>query len=165
MKKYPIFLLFLILSCKNTNEKKDWIKTSEKITAEEKNQENTNIYNSEEALWEYQFDKEISDFKINKVREFNPDTLSIQKITNIINLNWPKVQVKYVQRINDTIFLKIPNSKILTQQMGTTGAEQFLISTTFSFTELDGVNYVSYEFETGDHASPGIYGRESWAQN
>ncbi|WP_160114226.1 hypothetical protein [Aquimarina sp. AU119] len=162
MKTYHIFLLFLILSCKNTSEKKDSINTPDKILMEEKNQENTNIYNSEQALWEYQFDKEISDFKIKKVREFNSDTLTSKKIEKIINHNWPKVQIKYTRKNKDTVFIDIPDSNVLTQQMGTTGAEQFLISTTFSFTELEGINYVSYNFEIGDHASPGVYGRNNW---
>jgi hypothetical protein len=47
--------------------------------------------------------------------------------------------------------------------MGSAGAESFMITTTYSFTELKGINYVSFDFEEGDHAMPGVYNRNSWA--
>ena len=62
----------------------------------------------------------------------------------------------------DTVFIYIPDSGVLTQQMGSAGAEQFMVSTTYSFTELIGITYVSFEFEFGDHANPGVYDRQSW---
>ncbi len=46
--------------------------------------------------------------------------------------------------------------------MGTSGAEGFMVSTTFTFTELNGIKYVSYDFQYGDHANPGVYDRHSW---
>lgn len=49
--------------------------------------------------------------------------------------------------------------------MGSAGAESFMISTTFSLTELKGVNYVSYDFEEGDPSRPGVYNRNSWDEN
>ena len=165
MKTYYILLLFLILSCTNTKEKKESIKALDKTVKTEKDHEKMDSFRSEKALWEYTFDNDINDFKIKKARAFNADTLNAEKIEAIINQNWPKVQIKYIKTINDTILIKIPNSTVLTQQMGTTGAEQFLISTTFSFTELKGINYVWYDFEMGDHASPGVYDRESWNEN
>ena len=165
MKVSYILLLFLILSCTNTKEKKESIKTSDKTSKKEKDHEKMDSFQSEKALWEYTFDNDINDFKIKRARTFNADTLTAKKIEAIINQNWPEIRIKYIKTINDTILIKIPNSTVLTQQMGTTGAEQFLISTTFSFTELKGINYVWYYFEMGDHASPGVYDRESWNEN
>jgi len=46
--------------------------------------------------------------------------------------------------------------------MGTWGADQFVISTTYSFSELAGIKYVSFTFIEGDHAMPGVYSRNSW---
>jgi hypothetical protein len=72
------------------------------------------------------------------------------------------VQIKFIGISNDTAFISIPDSEVLTQQMGTAGAESFMISTTFSFTELNGIKYVSFDFEKGDHGVPGVYNRNSW---
>lgn len=162
MKGYYIILFFLIFGCKDSNEKKDITKPLNTIPTEEKSQENTTAYSAKHALWEYQFDEENNDFKIKKIRPFNADTLNAKKVKSIVNKTWAKVQIKYIKTNKDTIFLAIPNSTVLTQQMGTIGAEQFLISTTFSFTELKGIQYVSYSFETGDHATPGVYERSTW---
>ena len=46
--------------------------------------------------------------------------------------------------------------------MGTTGAEEFMVSCTYSFTELTNVNYVKFKFIEGDHTVPGVYSRTSW---
>ena len=46
------------------------------------------------------------------------------------------------------------------QQMGTTGADEYMSVITFTLTELKGVRYVNLDFEEGDHASPGTYNRQ-----
>jgi hypothetical protein len=63
------------------------------------------------------------------------------------------------------VFVSIPESEVLTQQMGTAGAESFMVTTVYSFTEIKDIKYVSFDFEAGDHASPGIYSRNSWDEN
>jgi hypothetical protein len=90
--------------------------------------------------------------------------LTIQLIEKIVNKTWPKVQIKYLKTSKDTVFIAIPNSEVLTQQMGTSGAEAFMISTTYSLTDLKGIKYVSYDFEIGDHANPGVYSRSYWKE-
>jgi hypothetical protein len=59
----------------------------------------------------------------------------------------------------DTAFIVIDNSNYLTQQMGTTGADEYLAKLTFSLTELESINFVNLNFEEGDHAVPGTYER------
>lgn len=127
-------------------------------------QKNTFIHNPTDALWEYKFDTILKDFKLVKLRQYNKDTLTIKRVENIINKTWPKVQIKYLKSSKDTVFITIPESEVLTQQMGSSGADAFMISTTYSFTDLNGIKYVSYDFEIGDHASPGVYNRNSWTQ-
>jgi hypothetical protein len=121
-------------------------------------------YNEEYALWAYQFDTLSREFKPVKLKRFNGDSLTPQSIEAIVNKTWLKVQIQYLRTSHDTVFITIPYSEVLTQQMGSTGAEEFMVSTTYSFTELKGIKYVAYDFELGDHASPGIYQRASWDQ-
>jgi len=83
----------------------------------------------------------------------------------IINKTWPRVQIKYIKTSHDTAFISIPESEVLTQQMGSAGAESFMVSTVYSFTEIKGIKYVSLDFEFGDHANPGVYNRNSWDEN
>ncbi len=59
----------------------------------------------------------------------------------------------------DTAFIDIDNSDYLTQQMGTTGADEYLTKLIFTLTELENINYVKLNFMEGDHALPGTYER------
>jgi hypothetical protein len=114
------------------------------------------------ALYSYTFNEELETYEINRLRPFDNDTLTGEGLERIINKTWPTVQIKYTGILNDTAFVSIPNSQVLTQQMGSAGAESFLVTTTWSFTELKGISNVAYDFEVGDHATPGVYNRNSW---
>lgn len=100
-----------------------------------------------------------------QMRPVDNDTLTGEALEKIINSAWPKVQINFTGTSNDTAYLSIPDSEALTQQMGSAGAESFMISTTWSFTELKGIRYVAFDFIYGDHAMPGVYSRTSWKQN
>lgn len=154
-----LFGIYLGFGCGGSMNKKD---LSEHSTNGNKT-ESSIVYLSKEALWEHQFDTLNMDFQIVRSRNFISDTLTPQKIELIVNKTWPHVQIEIEKTDGDTIFLKIPDSEVLTQQMGTSGSESFLITTTFSFTELVQINYVSFEFEAGDNASPGIFARSDWS--
>lgn len=87
------------------------------------------------------------------------DTLSAQNILQLINNNYDSIRVDYVKTSHDTIYVHIPNSEMLTENIGSTGAEMFMASTTYSLTELNGVHFVNFDFKEGEHASPGVYDR------
>ena len=115
------------------------------------------------AIWTYSFDEQLRDFKPVKRRNINQDSLNLDFRIKLINRNWmDQVEIKYDDRSGDTLFIDIPNSIMLTQQMGTQGALEFMVSTTFTLTELKGINNISYQFDEGDHAVPGVYNRHSW---
>lgn len=166
MKRQILYigLLIVALGCNNAQKKPTHDSNNENVILADtiKKPRNSMIYDSHAALWAYDFDESTNSFKPIKLREFNSDTLTPIAIEKIINRTWPKVQIQYIKTNNDTIVISIPKSEVLTQQMGTTGADQFMFSTTYSFTELTDVNYVKYEFDIGDHANPGVYNRESW---
>lgn len=95
-----------------------------------------------------------------QVRKIKRDTLTFGKLISTINAKYrDKVKLDYLKISNDTIYVKIDNSVYLTQQMGTTGADEYMITATFTLTELPNIKYVNFDFELGDHASPGTYYR------
>ena len=96
-----------------------------------------------------------------QVRTVKKDTLTSEKLISILNLKYQdKVRLEFMNISHDTIFVKIDNSGYLTQQMGTAGATDYMISATFTLTELPNIEFVNFDFEVGDHASPGTYGRK-----
>jgi hypothetical protein len=91
-----------------------------------------------------------------------PDTLSSDAVIAFQNATYPNVQLVFVKTSGDTLFVKIPSSTILTQQMGTSGASTYMASAVYNLTEIPGIHFVNLDFEEGDHASPGTYSRDSF---
>ncbi len=87
------------------------------------------------------------------------DTMSVQTIVQLINNNYDSIDLEYVKISHDTIYVRIPNSTMLTEKIGSTGAEMFMASATYSLTELKGIHYVNFDFTEGEHAAPGVYDR------
>ncbi|MBW8323666.1 MAG: hypothetical protein K0M50_02775 [Prolixibacteraceae bacterium] len=108
-------------------------------------------------MWDYDCDS------ISKLKNVNADTLTYAQLIKGINDKYlDQVFLEFVKVSHDTIFVAIKNSTYLTQQMGTCGANQYMISTTFALTELNDIKNVAFDFVAGDHAWPGINNRESY---
>lgn len=65
----------------------------------------------------------------------------------------PEVVIKEVK--GSTAHLQIPEDTILTQQMGTTGAEAYLNAVAYTLCSIKEINCVTFEFHPGEHAMPG----------
>lgn len=97
--------------------------------------------------------------KMRKPIQSGIDTMSVQTIVQLINNNYDSIALEFVKISHDTIYVRIPNSKMLTERIGSTGAEMFMASATYSLTELKGIHYVNFDFIEGEHAAPGVYDR------
>lgn len=165
IKTIVIAFVLLGTGCNQSTQQNDEQYQVSDDTVERDNsqpEENPFVYVPTDAFWEYQFDTIIKDFKPVKLRDVQADSLTAENIERIVNSTWPNVQINYLETSGDTVYIEIPESTVLTQQMGTAGAQQFMLSTTYSFTELPGVQYVDIDFDEGDHAAPGVYHRGSW---
>lgn len=167
MKK-TIFILGFILfifGCTDTKKAKPTLDEVAKDSVLADSYESSYVFNESEAIWGFVTDTVTGDEKLTQLRPVENDVLTGELMEKIINKTWPRVQIKYLETSNDTAFISIPDSEVLTQQMGSAGAESFMVSTVYSFTEIKGIKYVSFDFEFGDHASPGVYNRKSWDAN
>lgn len=91
-----------------------------------------------------------------------PDSLTTTAVIRFLNTRNPNVQLQFVKQSGDTLYISIPESTYLTQQMGSTGAEMYLAESVYNLTEIPGIHNVRYDFEEGDHAEPGVYNRDSF---
>jgi hypothetical protein len=73
----------------------------------------------------------------------------------------PKIKLMKVE--HGVAFVAIINAECVTQRMGSSGARDYLASVTYTLTENRQIRKVDFLFEEGDHAAPGIYVRESFA--
>ena len=98
-----------------------------------------------------------------KKNEFQgPDSLTASSVIKFLNMQNPSVQLVFVKQSSDTLYIKIPAATFLTQQMGSTGATMYLANAVYNLTEIPGIAKINFDFEEGDHASPGTLTRESF---
>jgi len=105
---------------------------------------------------------EARGLKLHKPELGGIDTMSAKNLIQIINANYDSIYLDYVKISHDTVYVHIPHSEMLTERIGSTGADMYMASTTWSLTELKNIKYVNYDFEEGDHASPGVYSRNNF---
>lgn len=172
-----VLFSFLLLSCGNEKKKPEstTIPESESIQTEERAIDSSssspadapkgNTYKSvgfttsstQIPIWEYDVYKSLPVRK----REVEEDTLNLENLIHLINATkgGDTVKIELVKTESDTVFLKVLNAFILTQQMGTSGADAYLATTVFTLTELSKFKYIYFDFPEGDHAIPGTYDR------
>jgi hypothetical protein len=109
--------------------------------------------------WQFDSDK---DMPVQEGKKYF-DSLTAEKL--MLFAGTDKVRPDFVKISHDTIFIRIKDSKHLTQRMGTTGARAFMSVTTYTLTELKGIRYVNFDFTEGDHAVPGTYSRDDFARD
>ena len=114
------------------------------------------------SLWRVEYEAATKKEKLKKPIEIIPATLTASEMITQLNQNYEEVQLEMNKISHDTIFIKIPDSEKLTQQMGSTGSYNYLASAVFNLTELQGIKYVSFDFKEGDHAMPGVFSRDSF---
>ncbi len=71
--------------------------------------------------------------------------------------NSPLLVLKKVE--GRTLVIGVSDDLRLTTQMGSSGASAYLQTAAYSLTSLDTVDCVNFDFEEGDHASPGRFCR------
>lgn len=161
------FSLMLLLSC---NSGSDEVKEGNEVEVQDTVYEfpgnagadSSVVIKNSPSLWSADFVDSINTYKIHKPANTRLDTLSAEKLVSLINLDWDSIHMNLEKTSRDTVYVSIPDSHYLTQNLGSTGAENYMAATTFSLTELKGVHYVHYRFKEGDHASPGVYSRKNF---
>ncbi len=120
----------------------------------------TNLYvKNQSLLWHVD---DTKGFKLKKPEVEGIDNMPAINVIQLINNNFDSIHLDYIKTSHDTIYIRIPRSEMLTERRGSTGAESFMASATFSLTELKGIHYVNFDFVEGDHAAPGVYSRNNF---
>ena len=153
----------LLLSCRSGNKEKDSnpdVVIEDTVFDSAPAVEDSGLYvKNKSMLWHVDDTKGL---KLQKPEVSGIDTMSVKNLIQIINANCDSIHLDYIKNSHDTIYVHIPHSEMLTERIGSTGADMYLASTTWSLTEIKSIKYVNYDFEEGDHASPGVYSRDNF---
>ncbi len=112
--------------------------------------------------WEATLNDSTGRLEVIKREGLTFDSLSVQSVIDFLNSKNQFVQIQYSKTSGDTLFVKIPEATYLTQQMGSSGPTVFFAEAVYNLTEIPGIRFVSFVFEEGDHASPGVFDRNTF---
>ena len=94
--------------------------------------------------------------------DFDRSLLSLDTLTQALLASYPEINLEIDRVSNDTLYVQISDAQYLTQQMGSSGSQMYLLEATYAYTELPNINAVHFGFEEGDHAIPGVYTRQNF---
>jgi hypothetical protein len=158
-----IVMACLIFGCNsNDNKKEETVheNVTDTVTASASSDTAKTIVNHT-MIWSVQ-PEGANNEKLEAPQNVKLDTLSSTKLVELINNNFPDIHLDLVKISHDTIYVKIPDSKKLANEIGDTGAENYLASATFTLTELKNIKFVNIAMQPGDHAEPGVYSRNDF---
>lgn len=112
--------------------------------------------------WEATLNDSTGRLEVVKREGLSPDSLSVQAVIDFLNRKNQFVQIQYSKTSGDTVFVRIPEATYLTQQMGSSGPTVFFAEAVYNLTEIPGIHFVNFDFEEGDHASPGVFDRNTF---
>ena len=156
-------LVILLISCKQGNKDKNAnpdVVIEDTVFDPSPVNEDSGLHVKNQAMLWHADDAE--GLKLKKPEVPGIDTMSVKNLIQLLNANYDSIHLDYIRTSHDTIYVHIPHSEMLTERIGSSGAEMYMASTTWSLTELKGIKYVNYDFEEGDHASPGVYNRNDF---
>lgn len=116
------------------------------------------------SLWTVEMQDNSKAEKLKKPADTKIKTLSVAQLISALNNNFSEVQLHYSKISHDTIYVTIPDSEKLTQQLGSTGAYNYIATAVYNLTELKDVKYVNFDFKEGDHAVPGVFSRGNFKE-
>jgi hypothetical protein len=171
MIKFKIFAILLIvcfISACNSNQN-DTVKTPpeeqievvDTVKTSDNNADSMRTIINRSMIWSVQPGGTDNE-KLKAPDSAQLKSYSYSQLIDLLNQNYPEIQMNFKKISHDTIYVKIPDSQKLTNQIGDTGAQNFLASATFTLTEIPNIHFVNIEMETGDHAEPGVYSRDDF---
>lgn len=157
-------ILFAVGCSSGTNETEEVIQEAVVVDTPEMSgpEEPVLSVTTKPSIWTVEYEDQTKSEKLKKPENVQIGSLSATDLINVLNENYTDVQLKFEKISHDTIFVNIPESQKLTQQMGSTGSYNYMAMTVFNLTELKNVKYVKFDFKEGDHSGPGVFSREDF---
>jgi len=115
-----------------------------------------------EYSWEALLNDSTGRLEMIKKDGISPDALTSQAVIDFLNSKNQFIQIQFIKTSGDTLYAKIPDATYLTQQMGSSGPTIFFAEAVYNLTEIPGIRFVNFDFEEGDHASPGVFDRSTF---
>lgn len=148
-----VFTSMVIYSCNSAGDKKVQPSESDSLpVAEIIEQPDTVLF------WT------VDEYNKTKTRVFK-DSVEVtepQSVINGINSIYKDIHLLFIKQSNDTVYAKIDSAFAFTNDMGTSGASEYLSTVVVNLTTLNNINFVNLDFPRGSHASPGVFSKKNY---
>lgn len=161
-----VFIICSLFSCNSNNDQKEEARNetvTDTLSSAVSSSDSMQTITNRSLIWSVDEESPGVD-KLRKPETANLDTFSSTHLIGLINKSFPDIHIDLVKISHDTMYIKIPDSKRLTQEIGDTGAENYMASTTYTLTELKNIKFINFMFTSGDHAEPGVYSRKDFGR-
>jgi hypothetical protein len=159
MKRYTILFLFIVMfSCNNKKQEEETI-VEETPLSDSADMNKPPEFNPDSKLYIW---RSTADYKKEKNEMASPVIMNTDSLIKGLNEYYENVYLEKEKLSGDTLYTIIRDSKYLSQQMGSTGAEMYLADVILNLTTVPGVKYVKIEMEAGDHMQPGTWSAEDF---
>ena len=155
----PLMLVLIALSCQNESRKD----AAEEIHEDPASEIAAGMGAPLPSLpYIAAFNEESEQLEAEKNPDFDQSLLTVDALTQALRTNYPEIKLEVGHSSNDTLFVQIDDARYLTQQMGSSGAQVYIMEATYAYTELPDIEVVHFDFAEGDHAVPGAYARATF---
>ena len=156
-------ICMLAVSCNSgKDDKEEVIYETVRDTASVKNADSALTVTNNPSLWRVENQGTSQNEKLKQPADSAIRTYTSAQIISTLNEDYPDVQLELKNISHDTMYVAIPNSKRLTQEMGNTGAYNYFATAVYNLTELKNVKFINFNFTPGDHAEPGVFTRNDF---
>lgn len=160
-----LFLMSILLfSCGSDNDSKEEVvyQTERDTAVVADNPDTTVKIINNKIFWSVQPNAQNEKRELKKPSTVAINTFAPQQLLDSLNYIFPDMQLVFKKIGHDTLYVRMPQSTRLTNNIGDTGAENYLATVVFNLTELPGIKYVNLSFSPGNHAEPGVYSRDDF---
>lgn len=167
MKK-SISLLFILsailFACNNSSDSKEEVvyESVHDTAAASTTEDSAIVIQNSPLLWRVELENNSQVEKLKKPSDSQIETMSAGEIINELNKDFTDIPLQLVKTSHDTAFVKISDSQKFTNQIGSTGAYNYMAAVVYNLTEMKNIKFINFDFKEGDHAYPGIYSREDF---
>lgn len=145
MRNYSFLLACLFLfACKGKQIKQD---ATEAQQAADFSDSDTII------VWNCDAEKETR----SRIFQSDDSIQNILPLINGINSTYPEMQLRFDAVSKDTVLVEVIEGKLLVNQMGSSGAEQYLSFAAMNLLEAKGIRFVKFSLPEGAHAKTSVW--------
>lgn len=156
LRLLPLVFVLIALSCQNESRENAADETQRDVPSEAAPDMESPL-----ATLPYivAFNEGSEQLEAEKNPDFDQTLLTVDALTQALRTNYPEIGLEIDRVSDDTLFVQITDARYLTQQMGSSGAQTYIMEATYAYTELPDIALVHFDFAEGDHAVPGTYTR------